>query len=126
MLIGIDASRATVSQRTGTEGYSLQIIRGLIERGSSHCFRLYFRDDPSDDLFPQRDNVETCVIRQRRLWTHLGLRSAVRHDKPDVLFVPSHVLPWPDVGPIPSVVTAHDLGYLHYPETHPFFERLYL
>jgi glycosyltransferase involved in cell wall biosynthesis len=126
MLIGIDASRATVAQRTGTEGYSLHIIRGLIEQGREHCFRLYFRDVPPPSLFPARDNVEVRIIRQRRLWTHLGLGPTVRREPPDVLFVPAHVIPWPGTGHVPSVVTAHDLGYLHFPDKHPIFEWLYL
>ncbi len=76
MLIGIDASRATVTQRTGTEGYSLHIIRGLVAEGSEHRFRLFFRDDPPADLVPPSDNVEQRVIRRLRTpsW---GLRCAV-------------------------------------------------
>ncbi len=126
MLIAIDASRATVAQRTGTEGYSLQIIRSLIACGPQHRFRLYFRDEPPADMLPASDRVEVRVVHRARLWTHLGLGPAVRRDPPDVLFVPSHVIPWPSVEPVPAVVTAHDLGYLHYPEKHPVGERLYL
>jgi glycosyltransferase involved in cell wall biosynthesis len=126
MLIGIDASRTTVAQRTGTEGYSLHIIEGLIQQGVEHRFRLYFRDEPPATLFSARDNVEIRVIRQPRLWTHTGLRAAILREPPDVLFVPAHVIPWPGVGWVPAVVTAHDLGYLHYPEKHPVLERLYL
>ncbi len=126
MLIGIDASRATITQRTGTEGYSLHIIRGLLAQGSEHRFRLYFRDTPPDELFPCQDNIEYRVIKRQRLWTHRGLGPAVRREKPDILFVPAHVIPWPNVGGVPSVVTTHDLGYLHYPSKHPFLERLHL
>ncbi len=126
MLIGIDASRATVAQRTGTEGYSLHIIRGLIALGSTHRFRLYFRDQPPDSLIPLAENVEIQVITRPRLWTHTGLGPAVRRNPPDVLFVPSHVIPWPHVSGVPAVVTVHDLGYLHYPDRHPPLERLYL
>jgi hypothetical protein len=72
MLIGIDASRATVQQRTGTEGYSYHILRGLIEQGAEHTFRLYFRDAPPVDLVPATSNVDIRVIGQKRLWTHLG------------------------------------------------------
>jgi glycosyltransferase involved in cell wall biosynthesis len=126
MLIGIDASRATVQQRTGTEGYSYHILRGLIEQGEKHSFRLYFRDTPSPDLLPDASNVDIRVIGQKRLWTHMGLGPTVRRERPDVLFVPSHVVPWPDTGSVPSVVTTHDLGYLHYPDKHPLIERLYL
>ena len=41
MLIGIDASRATIARRTGTETYSLNLIRALIGLHSGHRFRLY-------------------------------------------------------------------------------------
>ncbi len=41
MLIGIDASRATIARRTGTETYSRNLIRALIGLGSGHRFRLY-------------------------------------------------------------------------------------
>jgi glycosyltransferase involved in cell wall biosynthesis len=126
MLIGIDASRATVAQRTGTEGYSLHIIRGLIAQGEEYCFRLYFREEPEPGLVPDQDNVECEVIRRRRLWTHTGLRKSLQRNPPDVLFVPAHTLPWPTAGGVPSVVTAHDLGYLHYPDKHPLLARLYL
>ncbi len=42
MLIGIDASRATAVLRTGTEVYSLVLIRELLSLGKGHRFRLYF------------------------------------------------------------------------------------
>ena len=41
-----------------------------------------------------------------------------------MLFVPAHVLP--AFRPCPSVVTVHDLGYLHYPQAHSLLSRLYL
>jgi len=126
MLIGIDASRATVEQRTGTEGYSLHIIRGLIEQGRDHRFRLYFRDQPEAALVPEQDNIEKRVIIKPHMWTHRGLGPDVRRDPPDVLFVPAHVIPWPSTDDVPAVVTAHDLGYMHYPSKHPLFSRLYL
>jgi glycosyltransferase involved in cell wall biosynthesis len=43
---------------------------------------------------------------------------------PDALFVPAHVLP--PIHPGPSLVTIHDLGYLHFPRSHPWQQRLYL
>jgi glycosyltransferase involved in cell wall biosynthesis len=126
MLIAIDASRAANLYRTGTEGYSLHVIRGLIAQGQQHHFHLYFRDEPPPDLLPAYDNIAYSVIGRQRLWTHMALGPAIRRDRPDVLFVPSHVIPWPGVGSTPSVVTIHDLGYLHYPQAHPLVDRLYL
>ena len=53
MRIAVDASRATVRHRTGTEGYSLHIIRGIIDAAApDDQFTLYFRDEPSAELFP--------------------------------------------------------------------------
>jgi len=127
MLIGIDASRVTIDQRTGTEGYSLHVVSSLLRAGqSAHKFRLYFRDEPSPALLAKFPNAEKVVINRRRIWTHWGLGPEVRANPVDVLFVPSHVIPWPGIGSIPGVVTIHDLGYLHYPEKHPLVQRLYL
>jgi glycosyltransferase involved in cell wall biosynthesis len=70
--------------------------------------------------------VHIEVIAQQRLWTHLGLGPTIRRARPDVLFVPSHVIPWPGVDDVPAVVTIHDLGYLRYPGAHPLAQRLYL
>ena len=51
-----------------------------------------------------------------RLWTHLRLSAEMLRRPPDVLLVPAHVLPL--VHPRRSLVTVHDLGYLHEPEAH--------
>ncbi len=48
----------------------------------------------------------------------------VTRHRPDVLFVPAHVLPL--VTPVPAVVTVHDLGHRAYPDAHTLFQRLYL
>lgn len=124
MLIGIDASRATAARRTGTEHYSLQIIRGLIAAGPEHRFRLYLREQAAPGLFPKGDNVESAVLTPRRLWTHLGLAREMRRCPPDMLFVPAHVVPL--CHPPATVVTIHDIGYRFFPAQHPLGARLYL
>ena len=121
MLIGIDASRAVTASPTGTEVYSRRLLRALVALGSSHCFRLYFRSAPPVGDFP---DAELRVISCPRLWTHLGLAWEMARRPPDVLFVPAHVLP--PIHPRASLVTVHDLGYLHFPEAHPWRQRLYL
>jgi glycosyltransferase involved in cell wall biosynthesis len=124
MLIGIDASRAATRKRTGTENYSLQLIRHLLALESGHRYRLYFNRPPTIDLFPMRADLELRVMPFPRLWTHLRLSWEMARQPPDVLFVPAHVLPL--IHPRSSVVTVHDLGYRHYPEAHPLLDRLYL
>ncbi|MEM7344137.1 MAG: glycosyltransferase family 1 protein, partial [Chloroflexota bacterium] len=77
---------------------------------------------PSD--WPESPYIETRVIPWPRLWTHMRLATELIRQPPDVLFVPSHVLPI--YCPVPAVVTIHDLGYYHYPEAHRAFDRWYL
>lgn len=123
MLIGIDASRTVAPERTGTENYSLFLIRALLEQDHHNLYRLYFNAFPPTDLLPAA-GVERRMMPIPRLWTHLRLSWEMALRPPDVLFVPAHVLPV--VHPRRSVVTIHDLGYLHYPEAHTRWSRWYL
>ena len=121
MLVGIDASRAVAARPTGTETYSRRLIQALLALESPHQFRLYFRDSPPAGDFAGAD---LCAIPFPRLWTHARLSWEMIRHPPDALFIPAHVLPI--VHPRASLVTVHDLGYLHFPETHPRLQRLYL
>jgi glycosyltransferase involved in cell wall biosynthesis len=125
MLIGIDASRAVAGQPTGTEVYSQRLIQALLElcqtKPARHQFRLYFREPPAKGMFADAD---LCTIPFPRLWTHLRLSLEMARRPPDALFVPAHVLPL--VRPRISLVTVHDLGYLHFRDAHPWPQRLYL
>ena len=124
MIIGIDASRTTSGERTGTEQYSLHLIRAMLKLDQKSQFRLYCRDEPPVDLFEQSERTEYRVIPFPRLWTHIRLSWEMAVNPPDVLFVPSHVLPL--IHPKNSVSTVHDLGYIHYPQAHTRSSRLYL
>ncbi len=74
------------------------------------------------------ENVEICCLLRKRMWTHRSLAAEVVRSRPDVLFIPAHVLPFvlPPKWLPPSVVTIHDMGYRYYPATHPLLQRLYL
>lgn len=125
MLVGVDASRVQAEGRTGTETYSLYLIREMLRQGASLQFRLYFREPGPVRLFaPDPARWEARVLSFPRLWTHLRLSWEMALHPPDVLFVPAHVLPL--VHPRRSVVTVHDLGYLYFPEAHRPLERWYL
>jgi glycosyltransferase involved in cell wall biosynthesis len=122
MHIGIDASRATRARRTGTENYARQLILALLAAPTGDAFTLYFRARPPAGDFAAADQR---VIPFPRLWTHLRLsRELLHRPRPDVIFIPAHVLPL--VHPLPSVVTVHDLGYRYFPDAHPPLQRLYL
>lgn len=134
MLIGIDASRAGRARRTGTERYSLEIIRHLLALPAAghHRWRLYSDAAPPTSLFalPGQSQApyELCVLPARRGWTHRALADEIAARPPDVLFVPAHVLPFvlPPRRLPPSVVTVHDLGHRRFPAAHTAAQRLYL
>lgn len=123
MRIGIDASRALRSERTGTENYSLYLTRALAALNESDHFVLYVDREPPKGLV-EGANVSWRVLPGKRLWTHLSLAREVTFHPPDVLFVPAHVLPW--VRRCPAVATVHDLGYLHFAQAHRPLDRAYL
>ena len=133
MLIGIDASRAFRSVRTGTERYSAEIIRHLLlaPTASAHQWRLYV-DDTGTDASKAMPNalvpdVECRHLPSRRMWTHRALAQEVVKHRPDVLFVPSHVIPMRMPWQLPpSVVTVHDLGYHFWPKMHTRQQRMHL
>lgn len=124
MLIGIDASRATAAQKTGTETYSWHLIQAMVSGSDQHRWRLYFNTPPAPGFLAASSRVEKRVIPFPRLWSHWRLARELYRDRPDVLFVPSHVLPI--LFPGPAVVTVHDLGFRHFPQAHATTSRLYL
>lgn len=119
-VIGIDASRAVGRIRTGTENYSAQLIQALLRESAEYTWRLYFNGHADSLGLLQSERVEIRDIPARRLWTHLRLSGELFKNQVTGLFVPAHVVP---LYHPPTVVTIHDLGYLHWPEAHPASQR---
>ncbi len=76
MIIGIDASRAFVDDRTGTENYSYHVITQILQlpEAKKHSFVLFTRPNakvPSE--IDGYDNVIVKNVNYRYLWTQLGL-----------------------------------------------------
>ncbi len=127
MRIGIDISRLAARQRTGTERYTWELITALAGDPGPHTYVLYTRELPVDlpQLPPQ---MQVRRLPGRRLWTHVNLAWELARDCPDVLFVPSHVVPWitPLLTRMRVVTTIHDLGFLEFPVAHTTFQNVYL
>ncbi|MDQ3810448.1 MAG: glycosyltransferase family 4 protein [Chloroflexota bacterium] len=124
MLIGVDASRVTRQRRTGTENYSLHVLRRLLIQDQRNSYRLYLREPLPAGLLPSRPGVSCRLIRLPRLWTQLGLSAEMFKAPPDLLFVPSHVLPL--VNARRSVVVVYDVGHRYFPRAHSLAEWLYV
>jgi glycosyltransferase involved in cell wall biosynthesis len=127
MHIGIDASRVTVAQRTGTEHYTFELLAALAQIDRQNRYTLYCNRLPTA-LPPLGPNFSLRQIPFPRLWTHVRLSAELALHPPDVLFVPAHVLPLGVLlrGHMRTVVTIHDMGYLRFPASHTASQRRYL
>src|SRR5437762_5626774 len=114
MRIGLDASRAILGARTGTEHYSAHLLAALtrLEGAVQHRFTCYVNAPPGRPAaalfgFALAPNFALRPLPFRRLWTHVRLSVEMARHRPDVLFVPAHVVPL--VHPRATVVTIHDV-----------------
>ncbi|MCX6792982.1 MAG: glycosyltransferase family 1 protein [Candidatus Falkowbacteria bacterium] len=133
MLIGIDASRANRSHKSGTEWYSYYIIRELAKLDKENQYILY-TDKPLlgglSDLSSEKTDCESPIFKKgfqviksphnnfkakvlawpfTFFWTQGRLSLEMLFNSPDVLFVPAHALPI--IHPKKSLVTIHDIGF---------------
>lgn len=114
MRIGIDASRANLAQRTGTEWYAFHLTRAFFSfiRPSDQV-RLYVREPLRPEWGRLPANVQVRVLRwpPQLLWTQLRLSWELLWHRVDVLFVPAHTIPF--ISPRRTVTTLHDIGFMH-------------
>jgi len=97
MKIGIEASRLTESQRTGTENYLYNLVRKFSEIDKKNKYILYFRETPSEKLWGElsggNSNFSYRVPKRIFSWTQVGLALELFRETPDVLFCTWHTMP---------------------------------
>lgn len=135
MRIAIDASKYADKQATGVELYCTQIIDVILEEAAATLAK-----NDSVELFCRRrlqfdggvlaavrrlgKRLKQKVIRRRRLWTLIGLSRGMKKSRPDVLFVPGHVLPF--FCPKHTVTTIHDVAFRRMSEVYTWSQYFYL
>jgi len=116
MLIGIDASKVVKPFKTGTETYSVEIIKALAKIDRQNDYLLY-TPKPLDNKLPDLGkNFKVKILPFGKFWTQIRLSLEMLSHKPDILFIPAHTLPL--IFPQKTVVTLHDLGFKHFPELY--------
>ncbi|MFH0779258.1 MAG: glycosyltransferase family 1 protein [Parcubacteria group bacterium] len=125
MLIGIDASRANKSIKTGVEWYSYHLIEELKKIDKDNRYFLYTNVPLQGALAVCPINFEERVLKWPipRSWTtcRLSWEMFFGKEKPDVLFVPAHASPFLNM----KVVTIHDIGFAHFPEAYHWADKFY-
>lgn len=123
MLIGIDASKVVKPFKTGTETYSLEIIKALAKIDYKNQYILYTPKTLKEKIPDLPKNFYEKVLPWGKFWTQMRLSYEMLRKKPDILFIPAHTLPM--IYPKKTVVTLHDLGFKHFPELYSPTELSY-
>ncbi|MFH1671230.1 MAG: glycosyltransferase, partial [Candidatus Portnoybacteria bacterium] len=131
MIIGINATAAFTKPRTGVEEYVYQLIKHLaaLEGAKEHRFILY-HPNTNDTNYARMTRIlpENFELKELKwplpMWTQVRLASEMALNKPDVLFIPVHILPL--IHPRNSVVTIQGLEHERYPEVYPKKHLVYL
>lgn len=147
MMVAIDASRAASLQKTGVGWYCYALVRHLQPVIPSDVRVLLYSDCPlPEDVHPLPAHWKEQVlawppVRQQSvaqrlspirwpMWSQIRLAERVLRDRPQVLFIPAHVIPYifsltPRRTRPHIVTTIHDVVFRGFPETYSPRERWY-
>jgi glycosyltransferase involved in cell wall biosynthesis len=116
--VAVDINPATRAVMTGTEVYTRELCSRL-EAAAPELGWRFFASRPRAGL-----GVDVMVIPFRRLWTQVRLPVALASNRPDLLFVPAHAIPfaWPGR----ALTVVHDLAFERHPNAYSATERAYL
>jgi glycosyltransferase involved in cell wall biosynthesis len=126
--IGIDVT-AAITQGGGIGRFTRELVRALVASDPENNYRLFSARPPAlapvPDPLPEVPNVKHCpaIVGERwlhRLWYRLSLPLPVQWvtGPLDLFHSPDFVLP-PVARRVPTLLTVHDLSFVHYPETFP-------
>ena len=103
---------------TGTEVYTREVCSRLESVAPEFGWRFY-ASRPRVGI-----GVDVMVIPFRRLWSQVRLPVALAAERPNLLFVPAHAVPfaWPGR----SLTVVHDLAFERHPRAYSASERAYL
>jgi glycosyltransferase involved in cell wall biosynthesis len=128
MKIGFDAKRA-FKNRSGLGNYSRSVISLLSEYFPENEYILYtpytrqelFTPFPANRIRTPQNFLSRSFP---SIWRSACLNSVIKGDKPDIFHGLSNELPMGiSKSNVRSVVTIHDLIFLHHPELYPMFDR---
>jgi len=125
-VVGVDVTPA-VTQGGGIGRYTRELARAVVAQGDDLQYRLFSARPPDKlpvpDPVPSAPHVRYCPapLSDRwlyRLWYRLRLPLPVQWvtGRLDLFHSPDFVLP-PVRGDVPTLLTVHDLSFVHYPQT---------
>ncbi len=116
--IAVDLNPATRDVATGTEVYTREVSARL-PRVAPEMRWIFYASRARAGL-----GVDVLVLPFAHLWSQVRLPYALAANRPALLFVPAHVVPFAWTGNALTVV--HDLAFDRRPEMYSVTERTYL
>jgi len=127
MVVAIDASRVEPYNKTGVEYYSAFLLRTLVSVVPADIKVILYSRIPIEQQFSTWPaNWENKVLRWpiKLLWSQLRLAMQTFIDRPDVTFIPSHIIPFFIKGRV--IVSIHDISWKEMPIGYSLKSRIYL
>jgi len=117
-MVAVDVNPATRDVITGTETFTREVARRLPVVAPDVRWR-FFASRPRAGL-----GVDVMALPFPRMWSQVRLPLALAAERPDLLFVPGHAIPF--AWPRKVLTVVHDLGFERHPKAYRPSERAYL
>ena len=115
MKIGVDASHASTTKKTGIDNVVYQIILHLQDYDKENEYILY-TNKQLDSKLSKNKNFTERMIPLRRLWHKFRLPLALLRDKPDVFLELTSSVPPFSGGR--NIVLIHDFAFKYFPKAY--------
>jgi glycosyltransferase involved in cell wall biosynthesis len=129
MRIGINTRFLIQDNLEGVGWYTHEICKRIVRNHPEIEFFFFF-DRPYSEKFIFAENVTPVVLGPPArhpflwyVWFEHSIKNALEEHKIDVFFSPDGFLSLSTS--VPTMITCHDLAYLHYPKQIPFLIRKY-
>ncbi len=124
MRIGVNGFEAVVPRfgydsnglpnRVGSSLVAFEWLSELEKLDKKNQYTIYLPVEPTRDMPKERDGWQYDILPSRPLWTIFALSPAIRKEKFDIFFSPTHY------GPLfiqtPQVISVLDISYKYFPE----------
>lgn len=124
MRIGINGFEAVVPRfgydsdglpnRVGSSQVAFEWLSKLETIDEKNQYVIYLPVDPTSDMPKSREGWRYEILPNKSLWTIFALSPAIRKEKFDIFFSPTHYGPL--FAPCPQVISILDLSYKYFPQ----------
>ena len=115
MIIGIDANKATIKNRTGVENFVYQLVLNLLKIDRKNHYALFTGTELPKEI-SDHNNLVTHQSVGKRPWISFFLPLLLLQNKPDIYLQPLDGVPF--FAPKKSIAVVHDLAYKYFKDAY--------